>query len=389
MKKLFILLLILPVAAAAQQSARSSAAPVSEDAARLQKADSSRSAAAGSTAASPAAVRSSTLTRSYATAVAVIPAQESARSAGKKPAPAVSAARVFKADASAVRNAGPLKPVNPVTVCRGDIITRYESAPQTVVSKGSYPDNWGYDVLKVEEAHKAGITGKGIRVAIIDGGGEHGAMIKAVFAKTAPDAEIYFKDTGGAVTNTIFVKEKIEEVLEHNRQNPSKKINIINLSFGAANAWDDVFAAVVSKAYSEGVLIVTPTGNTSKEKIYFPANAKETLAVGSLSPEMKPSVDSAYMPSYNKQVDFLVPGDSIATLNSAGQPVYAWGTSLSAAFTSGLAALASQSYIKSNYRLPEPETLVKMLRGCSGQIPGISAQRQGSGVPDAQCLAAY
>ena len=112
---------------------------------------------------------------------------------------------------------------------------------------------------------------------------------------------------------------------------------IINLSLGG-DQYDKVLANSIKAARSKGIIIVASSGNDSSNKVSFPANMKEVVAVGAVDAKHR----IASFSNMNKDVKIVAPGVSILSLGVKNQYVYMDGTSMAAPMvTSALALVKS------------------------------------------------
>ncbi|MCL2888630.1 MAG: S8 family serine peptidase [Elusimicrobia bacterium] len=276
-------------------------------------------------------------------------------------------------------------------------------------------DNWGADALNVAAAHAKGIDGSGVSIMVIDGGvaphseflpgsvqmldfagngvydsrGHGTAVIGVIISRglrvtgVAPGAKIYSAkaDAGSGTLNTANIVKAINWAIDHNRVSYDK-ISIINLSYGVDGGSVDL-AAAIQKAYAAGITVVAPAGNESANFVMFPANMPEVIAAAGLGPDG----DAYDQTSYGKEVDFIAPGQDIYTTGIDGGYARLDGTSMSAAYISGLAALAVQSYRQQHSgQSPSPLQVKQMLAASSDMLYAPSPLAQGYGLPDASRL---
>jgi thermitase len=108
---------------------------------------------------------------------------------------------------------------------------------------------------------------------------------------------------------------------------------VINLSLGGA-APSVTLQDAVLYAYNKGVLLVAASGNGGSAQVLYPARYPEVMAVGATNVSNQPSSISNYGP----EVDVAAPGENIYSLWPGGYFTES-GTSMSAPFVSGLAAV--------------------------------------------------
>lgn len=107
---------------------------------------------------------------------------------------------------------------------------------------------------------------------------------------------------------------------------------VINLSFGS-DSESEIIGDVIDQAIGgHGMSVIAAAGNTAA--VAFPARHPDVLAVGAIDPNFNVATFSAR----GVKLDCVAPGDQIFGPNLLGYGVYS-GTSLSAAFASGIEAI--------------------------------------------------
>lgn len=109
---------------------------------------------------------------------------------------------------------------------------------------------------------------------------------------------------------------------------------VINLSLGGINP-SDVLESAVLYAYSNNVLLVASSGNQSSPNVLYPARYPQVVAVGASNMSNLPASFSNYGP----QVDLAAPGENIYSTWIGNSYQLRTGTSMSAPYVSGLAAV--------------------------------------------------
>jgi predicted CxxxxCH...CXXCH cytochrome family protein len=126
----------------------------------------------------------------------------------------------------------------------------------------------------------------------------------------------------------------------------SKGAKVINLSFGGAGSSTTEQTAICA-ALDAGVTVVASAGNTGDATVHYPAgytcpSGSNIIGVGSLDTD---TVTRASFSSYGTQVDLMAPGVNVWAPDTTGGYALQSGTSASAAYVSGVAALlASYNY---------------------------------------------
>ncbi|MBL7187326.1 MAG: S8 family serine peptidase [Phycisphaerae bacterium] len=251
---------------------------------------------------------------------------------------------------------------------------------QKIMEQGKNPG------LDVRSLHEKGITGRGVRIAILDqpllvdhqeyakrvrlyeeidlqGRAEpsmHGAAVASIaVGKTvgvAPEAELYYIakynfDRKGTVTMR-YIAQGIDRILEINEQLPKdNKIRVISISRGwgpSNDGYDDVMAAC-EEAKAAGIFVVS----CSLERVYgfqFHGLGRQPLANPDIFESYEPGLwwakgfyDSARMRGSDR---LLIPMDSRTTASPCGSDKYVFyrqgGWSWSVPYIAGVYALAAQ-----------------------------------------------
>ena len=223
--------------------------------------------------------------------------------------------------------------------------------------------NWGYKTLEIDRASQTGLTGKGVKIGILDTGvrenhpdlrltggisyvtgnssyhddNGHGTHVAGIIAAqnngegtvgVAPDASIYavkVLDKNGEGNQSDVVKG-IEWAIQQD-------LDIINLSITSPKG-SFLLEQSLEKAYDQGILIVAASGNFPgivSDEVLYPARYPSVIAVGSVNKSLKRS-DFSY---YGKGLEFVAPGENIfSTFNGSGAESYAesTGTSMASPF---------------------------------------------------------
>ncbi len=127
--------------------------------------------------------------------------------------------------------------------------------------------------------------------------------------------------------------------------------DVINLSLGASQPCDPAAQAAVTRAISNGAIVVAAAGNNNTGVRYAtPASCDGAIAVAATGPE----TERAFYSNFGERVTVAAPGGSglwpmesniLSTLNDGvtgvGNPIYAWyaGTSMATPHVAGVAAL--------------------------------------------------
>lgn len=235
--------------------------------------------------------------------------------------------------------------------------------------------NWGVSDIKAPTSWQSGLTGKGVKIAIIDtGAGPHSDLIVAggtnvingsnttsyaddnghgthvagiISAQglnggvkgVAPDASIYavkaLDSTGSGYTSDII--SGIDWAIEN-------KMDIISLSLGSSQS-DVSLQNAVDTAYNNGLLVVAAAGNDGNSagtgtSIEYPAAYSSVIAVGAVDS----SNTRSYFSSTGSKLEVSAPGVNILSTYLNGGYAQMSGTSMATPFVSADLALLKQKY---------------------------------------------
>jgi len=117
---------------------------------------------------------------------------------------------------------------------------------------------------------------------------------------------------------------------------------IINMSYVSKTPSETEKTAIMA-ACDAGVILVGAAGNKNDSSVYYPADYEHVISVGATGPDDKRWVDSSTSGSnYGAGLDLVAPGSYIFLLDTTSVDSYnsyGTGTSLSAAFVTGVASL--------------------------------------------------
>lgn len=244
---------------------------------------------------------------------------------------------------------------------------------------------WGHQNINLAKKNPANLSGKGIKIAILDSGVDtshpdlkvnggtcvlnllydsnlcknsyndgngHGTHVAGIIAAkdndigivgVAPNAEIYaikaLDAEGNGTTTTVMAG--LKWAIENN-------MDIINMSLTTTKE-DLGIKALIDKAYEKGILIVAAAGNSGNnagntDTVQYPAKFSNVIAVSAVNRNNVRIPTS----STGNTVELAAPGFEIystypTNLASSGY-AYLTGTSMAAPFVTGMAALYKEKY---------------------------------------------
>jgi len=170
--------------------------------------------------------------------------------------------------------------------------------------------------------------------ALVDGDGGsdfgHGTMVVGIIHLTAPKAKILplkaFQSDGTGNLSDIL------RAIYYATQNQA---DVINMSFDLTSSSTELNDAI-NYAASKNVILVASAGNDGKQEVVYPAGLQNVMGVASVNSLNQRSSFSNYG---NQVVWVAAPGEAIVTTYPYGSYSAGWGTSFSAPFVSGTAAL--------------------------------------------------
>jgi subtilisin family serine protease len=158
----------------------------------------------------------------------------------------------------------------------------------------------------------------------------HGTMVAGVVHLVAPTAKIMplraFGPNGQGYTSNIL------RAIYYATRKGSK---VINMSFSRPTSSPELKRAL-DNAVSKGLILVSSAGNNGSSSAVYPAALDNTMGIASTSNDDTRSSFSNYG---SPNVFVAAPGEGIITTYPGGSFAGAWGTSFSAPFVSGAAAL--------------------------------------------------
>ena len=158
----------------------------------------------------------------------------------------------------------------------------------------------------------------------------HGTMVAGVIHLVAPGVKIIplkaFKSNGSG---------NISDILRAIYSAVRSKARVINMSFSTPFPSPELKRAV-DYAAASGAICVASAGNNGVNALFYPAAYDNVIGVASTTNDDRRSAFS----NYGKTLVWLAaPGEGVITTYPFGTFAAAWGTSFSAPFVSGTAAL--------------------------------------------------
>ncbi len=248
-----------------------------------------------------------------------------------------------------------------------------DSLFQNDISGDEYQNSLGVSKINSKIAHDKNITGKGVKIAILDSGinynhqdlkdnysGGHNFIIDVNSSDPYDDGWnthgthmagiIAAKDNGIGVVGvapsaSIYAVKvldysgfgKVSDIIAGIEWAVSNDMDIANISISGIES--DILKSTCDAAEDAGLLIIASAGNSYGESALFPASYDSVVAVGSVDSENK----LGFFSPIDRAVEIVAPGlDIQSTSRDNGYDILS-GTSQSTAFVSGVAALIISS----------------------------------------------
>lgn len=241
--------------------------------------------------------------------------------------------------------------------------------PDFRVQKSAQTQDWGIAVTKAPDAWTSGLTGKGIKIAVIDTGiANHPDLDIAGGVAFTDYTGSYIDDEGhgthvagiiGAKNNDIGTVGIAPEaslyavkVLDYNGEGwgsdtirgidwaIKNNMDIANLSLGGPT-YNATYEYIINQAYFEkGLLIAAAAGNDGKASVDYPAKYLGAIAVGAVNQ----SLSRAGFSNTGNELEVTAPGVNVMSTCLNNNYEYMSGTSMSTPYVSGNLALLKQRY---------------------------------------------
>jgi len=185
----------------------------------------------------------------------------------------------------------------------------------------------GYDFVN-RDSDPSDDHGHGTRVAGIAGANGNNATGVAGFNWGAKLMPVKVLNSSGSGYNSV-IAEGITYAADQGAQ-------VINMSLGGSDP-TGTLAAAVEYAYGKGSTLVAASGNSGTETLMHPAAHEKVIAVGSL----RDATNQSAFSNYGSGLSLVAPGENIYSTRLGGGYTSSSGTSMSAPFVAGLAAMLS------------------------------------------------
>jgi len=259
---------------------------------------------------------------------------------------------------------------------------------------------WALKMLGVHRAHKRGIKGKDVIVAIGDTGASldhdslpnpiamwqgkfndvkdkngHGTHVWGVAYSVAPESHYIIAKVMGDDGRGGYMD--IASGIMYSVDNGA---HIINLSVGGPhNAYSKRIDDAIQYAWDNNVLIVVASGNSSG-KVGYPAKDERVLAIGAIDE----NGITANFQNKGIELDYVAPGVDIYSTWINNEYRWADGTSQAAPYVSGFCALIIGKYFEKYGSYPTIMETIGLLRKNSIDLKDIGFDVDtGHGIPSA------
>ncbi len=259
---------------------------------------------------------------------------------------------------------------------------------------------WNLDMLRVQDAHDAGYTRAGVKVAVVDTGCDfshevfngmnvygynvlddsdnvrdthgHGTGTAGLVAQVAPDVEVYSIKVFG--TNTSDTK--FSTTLKGIDKAMDLDVDVINCSFGRYGRESSAEKEVYKRVHDAGITVACSSGNYGTDHIWhYPSAYDWNLSVGSVNSGEKRSSFSCY--GETTGLDLMAPGEKVTLPKVGGGYRLGSGTSFASPHAAGAAAL-----LKGKDASMTPDDIMGSLKGGARQPAEYNDHEYGAGIID-------
>lgn len=247
----------------------------------------------------------------------------------------------------------------------------------TVTSDANFAKQWYLDKIGAVLIREKGLSGEGVRIAIIDSGINsshpdfnnvnilpgyncsedaedvydysdevgHGTMVAGLIAAQT-DNEI---GISGIASNAQIIPIKvtsqstfsISSLFSGLEKALTTDCDIINMSLGGAITNPDtlsVFKEYIDKAEEKGMIVIAAVGNYGSSTLYYPASFDNVIGVGSVNENLTVSSFS----QKNRSVFITAPGNNIISLSNSNSVATTSGTSFATPIVTAVTAIIKE-----------------------------------------------
>ncbi len=243
-----------------------------------------------------------------------------------------------------------------------------------------------FDLSGITRWHELGYTGKGIRIANLEGtdpslwffNGKikdpfgnvscvgrnyHGHQTADILHQVAPEADIYSLNSAGSYSSNSASGKFIEQSIPFME---SEKIHLVNASLGGVN--NRILNERIKEAQEHGVTFITSAGNEADSGVGGYARSGVWIAVGAVHLSAKGDILHAGYSSLGEEVDFtqfsgLYVHDARKGCEDRTFPVQ--GTSFSSPALCAMLALVQQFFLEKAGRTLTQDELYKFMQDYS------------------------
>lgn len=264
-----------------------------------------------------------------------------------------------------------------------DLVNNIWSNSDEIANNGKDDDHNGYidDTRGWDFVKKAGSSclmgedcgGRDNEPSDYNGHGTHVSGIIAAeqnnefgISGVAPKAKIMPLRAAYSVGSSAYLKSSdVAEAVEYAIRNGA---DVINMSFAGSKL--GILEDVVKRAQELGVVMVAAAGNSDSDIETFPAALDDVIAVGSVNEDGERSSFS----NYGDWVDIMAPGARILSTAPDDGFAYKSGTSMSAPFVAGVAALVISK--SKELKLSPQQVLERIISSSSSTASALVTQSQ-------------
>lgn len=255
---------------------------------------------------------------------------------------------------------------NVEAVALNEKVKLIKPASITTIDDTTFEQLYNLSLINVYDAWKKGYTGKGVKIAVIDGGVENHKDLKIAGGKSFILGKTYYDDedghgthvagiinsskTGIAPDSSIYSLKifngdnaKIFDFIKALDWSIANDIDIVNMSLGLFDDNIGIRKAIQNVA-KKGILLVAASGNMEVEgvvdPVLYPAAYPEVISVASVNQEKNHS----YFSNVGLENELSAPGEKILSTYLKNEYEYLDGTSMAAPHVTGLLAILKQRF---------------------------------------------